>query len=82
MSPKGEEALVNEIITITKTTPESLLSVFTMWGHNYKSAICKQREDSHQNLTCVHPDLRLPASRTVRSNFLSSMSYLDYDILL
>ena len=51
-----------------------------------KLAVCNPENVLHQSksfirtLPCWHPDLELPACRTLRNNFLLFISYLVYDI--
>ena len=46
-----------------------MLAVSAMWGCSEKLASCYPEESLYQNSPCWHPDLGLPASRTV-SNIL------------
>lgn len=36
-------------------TPESYVTLSTMWGHNEKSSVCEPEESSHQSLTMLTP---------------------------
>ena len=57
----GQEggALMNGFSDLIKETPESLLTLSSVWGHNKQSAVLNLGEDAHQNLTMQAPILDL-----------------------
>ena len=68
---------MSEITVLRRFTESRFLSLpFIMCGYKKKMARCSPEEGCHQNSTIWHPDLGLPASRTVRKKrfllFISS----------
>ena len=49
---------------------QSPFSFLTLWAHSRRHPSTKQEEGSHQNLTKMHPDLRLPTPGDARRRHL------------
>lgn len=75
-------SLINGISALMEGTPESSLNPPTMWGHRQMSVVYNWKSPLSRTWPCWYPDLRLPASRTVRNRCLVFTRHLCYDILL
>ena len=72
------KVLMKGISALIKETPESSLAPSAMWGHDEKAAIYLSPDTKPANTLL----LGLPASRTVKNEFLLLISYSVYGIFV